>query len=305
MGRELVATGGVYVARQRRIHFFADTRRFARRLAATTGLNAACLAVHRFPDGESLVRARWDGEEEAILVRSLHDPNTKLVEVLLAGDAIRRAGARRVTLVAPYLPYMRQDRVFRAGEPISQRVVGALLGRAFDRVLTVEAHLHRIRRLSEIVPGVARSLSAGPVLAAWLARCGSRTLVVGPDAESGAWVRAVARRAGLPCVIGTKQRRGDRRVRIQLPPLPAVRRAVLVDDIASSGATLAAAARALRRAGIGRVDAVAVHAIIAPGAPARIAARGLSRCSPATRCRTRATRCRWRRCSPQRSGSGR
>jgi hypothetical protein len=101
------------VAQRRQIHFFADTRRFARRLAAATGLS-------------------WQGEQEAILVRSLHDPNRKLIEVLLAGDAIRRAGARWVTLVAPYLPYMRQDRVFTAGEPISQRVVGTLLGHAFD-----------------------------------------------------------------------------------------------------------------------------------------------------------------------------
>lgn len=235
------------------------------------------MALHRFPDGESLVRARWEGEQEAILVRSLHDPNSKMVEVLLAGDALRRAGARRVTLVAPYISYMRQDRVFCAGEPISQRVVGDLLGRAFDRVLTVEAHLHRIQRLSEVVPGVARSLSAGPVIAAWLARRGSGTLVVGPDAESGAWVRAVARRAGLPCVIGRKQRRGDRRVRIQLPPLPSMGRAVLIDDIASSGATLAAAARALRRAGIGRIDALAVHAIMTPGARARLRRAGISR----------------------------
>ena len=66
-------------------------------------------------------------------------------------------------------------------------------------------------------------------------------------------------------------------MRVRLPPLPAARRAVLVDDIASSGATLAAAARALRRAGIARVDAVAVHAILAPGALARLRRAGVRR----------------------------
>jgi ribose-phosphate pyrophosphokinase len=59
--------------------------------------------------------------------------------VLLAADALRRAGAPRVLLVAPYLPYMRQDAVFRPGEPISQRVIGALLGQTFDGVLTSNA----------------------------------------------------------------------------------------------------------------------------------------------------------------------
>lgn len=248
-----------------------------RRLAAASGIGAGAVRVHRFPDGESLVRVRWQGEREAILVCAMHDPNPVLIEVLLAADALRRAGARRVTLVAPYLPYMRQDRVFSPGEPISQRVVGALLGRTFDRVVTVEAHLHRIRRLSEVVPGAARSLSAAPVIAAWLARGGRGTVVVGPDAESGPWVRAVARRAGLPCAIGVKQRLGDRRVRLRLPALPPARRAVVIDDIASSGATLAAAARALRAAGIARVDAVVVHAIIGPGAPARLRRAGISR----------------------------
>ena len=54
----------------------------------------------------------------------------KLMRALLTADALRRAGAPRVTLVAPYLAYMRQDRVFRPGEPISQRVLGQRLCRA-------------------------------------------------------------------------------------------------------------------------------------------------------------------------------
>jgi ribose-phosphate pyrophosphokinase len=109
--------------------------------------------VHRFPDRESLVRVWGQAGAPAIVMRSLDDPNAKLVEVLLAADALRRAGASRVTLVAPYLAYKRQDRVFQAGEPISQRVVGELLARAFVRGVTVEAHLHRVASLAEVVPG--------------------------------------------------------------------------------------------------------------------------------------------------------
>lgn len=261
----------------RRLHFFTDTAVLARRIGAASGVPAVPVRVHRFPDRESLVQVRWGGEREAVVVRSLDDPNGKLLEVLFAADALRRAGARRLTLVVPYLPYMRQDRVFAAGEPISQRVVGALLGGAFDRVLTVEAHLHRIERLGDVVPGAARSLSAAPALAAWAARLGRDTLLVGPDVESTGWVGEVARRAGLRCVVGAKERRGDRRVRVGFPSLPAARRAVLVDDIASSGATLAAAARALRRAGVARVDALVVHAIIAPGTTARLRRAGVHR----------------------------
>ena len=259
------------------LHGFADSARLARRLGGCLRCRVAPIAVHRFPDGETVVRVRHPVAREAIVVRALDHPNEKLVEVLLAADALRRGGARRVTLVAPYLPYMRQDRVFVPGEPVSQRVVGALLGRAFDRVLTVEAHLHRVHRLAEVVPCAARSLSAAPVLADWLPQRRAGVVVVGPDAESAPWVRAVARRAGLPWLVGDKRRCGDRRVRVHLPSVPPCRRAVLIDDIASSGATLAAATRALHRAGIGTVDAIAVHAIFAPGALARLRRAGVRR----------------------------
>jgi ribose-phosphate pyrophosphokinase len=114
-------------------------------------------------------------------------------------------------------------------------------------------------------------------VAEWLARAHGDTLLVGPDSESAPWVRAVARLCKLRWIVGSKRRLGDARVEIDFDALPAARRAVLVDDIASSGVTLAAAARALLRAGIPRVDAAVVHAIFAPRALARVARAGVRR----------------------------
>jgi ribose-phosphate pyrophosphokinase len=259
-----------------RVHAFSDSARYARALARALGAAHAGVAVHRFPDGESRVRIRPPAGAHAVVVRSLHDPNAKLVETLLVADALRRAGARRVTLVAPYLPYMRQDAVFAAGDAVSQRVVGACLGRAFDRVLAVEPHLHRARRLADVVRG-ASTVSAAPALAAWLGRNGRRCLIVGPDEESTPLVRAVARAVGAPWTVGRKARLGDHAVRIGFGALPPATRALLVDDIASSGGTLAVAARALRRAGVRTIDAAVVHAIFAPGALTRIHRAGIRR----------------------------
>jgi ribose-phosphate pyrophosphokinase len=211
----------------------------------------------------------------AFLVRSLHQPNIKLIEVLLAADALRRAGARRVVLVAPYLPYMRQDAVFTPGEPVSQKVIADCLGRSFDQIVTIEPHLHRIRRLSDVFPCDAVALPAAPVLAQWIRHTGRRSLVVGPDEESEPWIRAVAQAAKAPWAVGEKERLGDRRVQIRFPALPPCSRAVIIDDIASSGGTLVAAARALRRSRVPTVDAAVVHAVFAPRALTRIRAAGI------------------------------
>jgi ribose-phosphate pyrophosphokinase len=258
------------------LHAFPDAMPLARPLAEALRCPLVEVSVQRFPDGESRVRVRARPGEPAVVLRSLHDPNAKLVELLLAADALRRAGAARVALVAPYLGYMRQDALFEPGDAISQRVVAGLLGGAFDRIWCVEPHLHRVRTLAELFACPAHAVAAAPALAGWL-RGASGALLVGPDEESEPWLRELARLAGLPGCVAAKRRRGDRDVEVSLPALaPGARRAVLVDDIVSSGATLAALARALRGAGVAQIEAVVVHALFAPGAQEALEAAGVS-----------------------------
>jgi ribose-phosphate pyrophosphokinase len=256
---------------------FPDCLRFARQIARATHARVANVRVHTFPDRETLIRVDAPAPSRAVVVSSLEDPNSKIFQVALAADALRHAGAASVELVAPYMPYMRQDTVFEPGEPVSQRVIADILGRSFDAVFTMEPHLHRIRALSDVFPTRAIAVSAAPAIAAWVKRRGAGTLVAGPDEESARWVRAIARDASAMCVVGDKRRLGDRDVRINFGKLPAARRAIVVDDIASSGATMAAAIRALRTRGIERVEAVVVHAIFAPGALAIIRRAGATR----------------------------
>lgn len=258
------------------IHAFDDSARVGRRIARLMDTAFSPVHVHRFPDGESLVAVARSAAH-AVLVRSLDHPNDKMIEIILAADALRRAGAQRVTLVAPYLPYMRQDAVFHPGEPLSQRVIGAILARAFDRVLTVAAHLHRATHLAQVVARGSRSLSPAPAIGAWVGKhVEPSCFVVGPDVESAPMIRAVARAAHVRWAVATKERRGDRAVRVRFDALPEERQAVLVDDIASTGATLAAAATALRRRGVRCNTVVAVHALFAPDALKRLRAAGIT-----------------------------
>ncbi len=204
-----------------------------------------------------------------ILYASLDRPNDKLLAILFAAEALRRGGARRLVLLAPYLCYMRQDAAFHAGEAISQRAVGRWLAGTVDRVITVDAHLHRTADIRTVFPGIeAENLSAMPAIAAALSKQGidPATVVVGPDAESRPWVKDLAGRLGLAHTVAQKTRHGDRSVNIELAEaaLVADRPILLVDDIVSSGTTLIGAAKLLKAAGARMIDAVITHALFPP-----------------------------------------
>ncbi len=240
----------------------------AQRLAVQTGIKLSEISIHKFPDGESLVRAPAVAET-VIVYCSLNDPNTKLVELGLAASAMRDAGAKRLVLIAPYLCYMRQDIAFHKGEAVAQRFVCALLAQWFDRVITVEPHLHRTKTLATVMPGVETSaLSAAALLAGLIQKndvAAGDILVVGPDAESQSWTSSVASAIGAPFMTLKKVRGGDSNVSVSAGEITVVsgKHIYLVDDVISTGATVSAAATLLKHHGAKRIDVLAVHALFA------------------------------------------
>ncbi|MBP7339520.1 ribose-phosphate diphosphokinase [Niveispirillum sp.] len=245
---------------------FPEGQALAGNLAARTGLALHQVALHRFPDGESLVRLEA-APERAVIVRSLDQPNDKLVELQFLAGALRERGCRELTLVAPYLAYMRQDMEFRPGEVVSQRIMGRWLGGLFDRIITVDPHLHRTHDLGEVFPGGrSAALTAGPLLGAWARAQGSAEqgwVVLGPDEESDHLVNGAAEAAGVRGIVGLKVRRGDHDVSVGLPQGTDLsgRTVLFVDDIVSSGGTLIDAAKVAYAHGASRVLAATVHAV--------------------------------------------
>jgi ribose-phosphate pyrophosphokinase len=250
------------------IHALPTAINDAERLASRLGVPLHPIDVHSFPDGELRVTV-GPASATTIVYAPLDRPNDKLLALLFAAEAFRREGARRLVLTAPYLCYMRQDAAFHKGEAINQRVVGPLLAGSFDRVITVDAHLHRTKRIEDVFPGIeSDDLSAMPALADTLLGSGlsRETVVVGPDEESRPWVGDLAARLELKHAVGRKSRRGDRSVEIAFddPGLFTGRPVLLVDDIVSSGGTLIACTKALSAAGATAVDAVVTHALFSP-----------------------------------------
>lgn len=243
--------------------FFEDEQESAARIAQAAGQRLACIDHHRFPDGEIKLRLPLSLPDQVVILRTLNDPNEKLIELLLAAQSARDSGVRHLTLVAPYLGYMRQDVAFQPGEVISQRIVGRFLASLFDAVITVDPHLHRVATLQQAVP-VANAvvLSAAPLLSDLIATRCPQALLLGPDEESKQWVAQAAMRHGFDHAVCHKIRHGDRAVEIALPDIPvAGRQVVLLDDVVSTGHTLAQAARQLLAAGAASVDVAVTHAL--------------------------------------------
>ena len=244
---------------------FEDEHESALRLASAAGLELAKIEHHRFPDGEFKLRLPITLAESVVILRTLDHPNEKLLELMLAARTAREMGARHLTLVAPYLAYMRQDVSFQHCEAVSQRIVGRFLADLFDAVITVDPHLHRVATLQEAVPVPrAIALTGAHLLADLIAGRRQRPLLVGPDEESAQWIAQAAARHGFDHAVCRKVRHGDRAVEIELPPIAVASRAVvLLDDVASTGQTLARAARLLLAASAASVDVAVTHALFA------------------------------------------
>ncbi len=248
--------------------------RLARELACPTLAHE----MRSFPDGETYLRI--DDEVagcDCLVVADLSRANTRILPLLLLAATLRAQGAGSIGLIAPYLPYMRQDRAFRHGESVSSRHFAELISSHFDTLLTVDAHLHRYKTLAELYRIPAANLSASALLGAWIAEHISAPVLFGPDAESRQWVADTAKMLGCPWRVLEKSRQGDRLVEVRGAIDASLRglTPVLIDDMISTGRTLIEGSRLLQHAGLGKARVLAVHGIFAGDSEARLRAAGV------------------------------
>ena len=256
------------------------SNRFARGIA--DGLGVEYLEVQRkiFPDGESYIRlpeANYEGAR-VVLVKTMAPPQDKaFFEILAAADALSERGVDRLVLVAPYTAYARQDREFLPYEAVSIRALLRALARAgVTHYYTVE--IHKEESLSHFEGGRAYSVSPYAFMASKIPL--ERPLVVlAPDLGAVRRAREFAAAAGAEFDYLVKRRdrvTGD--VTIEPKELDVRgKHVVIVDDIISTGGTVARAASMLLKQGATAITVVVAHALLVEGASRKLKDAGVSR----------------------------
>ncbi len=229
-----------------------------------------------FPDGESFLQITSEvAGRPCVVIADLSHPNGKYLPLLFLLETLRELGATSVGLLAPYLSYMRQDCRFHPGEALTSRIFAASLSQHIDWLVTVDPHLHRYHALDEIYTVPTAVVQGAPVLAEWL-KAKRNLLLVGPDAESQQWVERIAEYSGHPFVVGSKERLGDRQVKVTLPALDYKDRSpVIIDDVISSGHTVLECVKALKKSGMKHIQCAAVHGIFANDIDEQLLAAGI------------------------------
>lgn len=256
---------------------FDESDRQARELAHYLELEYRLINTRHFPDGESLVTLPLPLSEHIAIYCSLFNPNAKLIDFILACGALKEKGVKRISLIAPYLSYMRQDIENHPGEAVSQQIIGKLLCNYIDDIITVDPHLHRIDSLYDAYPlNNAISLSAEGIIGDYIREHYQDVLLLGPDGESEQWVSVAAQKAGCDYGVATKIRKGDRSVEITLPDIDlSNKKILLVDDMISTGGTLINITEMLKEKSSTVEAAIVTHCLCSDEDEKKILASGI------------------------------
>ena len=242
-------------------------------VASHLGIEPGKAYVGTFSDGEVRVELNENVRgADCFVIQSTGMPaNTNLMELLIMVDALRRASARRITAVIPYLGYARQDRKVTPRVPITAKLVADLVCTAgTDRVLCIDLHAGQIQGFFNIP---VDNLFATPVLLeAMRGRFSDPLTIISPDAGGVERSRAYAKRMGAELAIIDKRREGTNVAEV-MNVVGNVRdqTCVIVDDMVDTAGTLCEAARAIMNDGARSVAAVITHPVLSGPAIKRIA----------------------------------
>lgn len=240
----------------------------AKELASALGCEIIQASTTAFPDGECYTRIDVEKLDDDVVIVQNTFPDNKLIEMLLLQDAVKKLGAKSITLVIPYFGYARQDRVFKPGEPESAKIMCKHLDMDCDRVITID--LHKESTLDHFTHP-HKDVKAAPVIAEYFKTRGI-DMVLSPDIGAAGRAKIVGDCMGLPHDHLEKTRLSGTEVRIKPATMDVKGKSVLiVDDMISTGGTIIAATAALKEAGASKVSVACTHGVFVNNALERFA----------------------------------
>jgi ribose-phosphate pyrophosphokinase len=215
----------------------------------------------RFPDNEIYVRVVDEiNDDEAVIINTQKNQNDAIVETVLLCDALRDEGVKKITLVAPYLAYARQDKKFNPGEAISIRALAKIYSSIVDKLITINPHETHIKDFFTI-PFIYGD--AIPKLAEYVKDKLDNPIVLAPDKGALEFAKTASKILNAEYDYLEKTRLSPTEIQIAPKTLDAKDRDVLiVDDIISTGGTMATAVKLLKEQGAKKIIAACVHPVL-------------------------------------------
>jgi len=244
----------------------SGAKHISRKISEKMNANYSELELKKFPDGEINIRFKKDlKNKNVLLIQSFYENiNEKIVEILFAYYSAKDLGAKKIKLLALYFPYFRQDKRFIKGQGISIKSMSKIFC-VFDKIFVVEPHLHRIKKIKQILPHGKR-ISVIPLIANYFKNLKINDFIfVGPDSESSQWTKNVAKILKKEYFILRKKRYGSRNVKIKLNKKIDIenKNIVIIDDIISTGGTMLKTIKELKKLKPKQIYCVGIHGVFA------------------------------------------
>lgn len=254
-----------------RIFSGTSNKPLVQKLAQTLKINLSSLDVHTFPDGEKRIRVADVVGEDTFIVQSTATPvDQNYMELFFITDALKRSGAKSITAIIPYMGYQRQDHIFREGEAVSFAVIVKFLEAAgVDKVISFDLHSIKLPQLFHVS---FLELSALPLFAEKIEKEGwkdSASVLISPDMGGIRRVKILAEMLDMPYATVVKNRDLETgKLTIGgIEGFDHYKRAIIVDDMISTGQTIVASAHFLKTKGVEEILVFATHPVFSDNAP--------------------------------------
>jgi ribose-phosphate pyrophosphokinase len=246
-----------------------NSEKIAKQLAKNLKAKYSPLTISEFPDGDIYLKFNTKLKGKTLVIVQSFQPHSdmSLFDIIFAAETAKDLGAKKVILVAPYLAYMRQDKRFNPGEAISSRIMAKLLNHSVNQVITIDTHIHRYKSLKDIFAISAKNLTANPLIADYIKKNIKDPLIIGPDWESYQWAEVIAAHVGCDVTVLKKTRISSTKVKVKMNKSINLKGkdVVIVDDIISTGHTIAEAAKKAKKLGARSITAIVVHGLFVSG----------------------------------------